>query len=59
MAYGPHPEPSTKASSEAVRKRKADAGVRPMGKQVKIAGKKRKWLLWRLLQHREVLVLLH
>jgi hypothetical protein len=40
VAYGLYPEPSTEASKEAVRKRKIDAVVGPVGKWVKIAGKK-------------------
>jgi hypothetical protein len=33
MPYGPHLEPSSEASKEAVKKRKNDAGTRPAGKR--------------------------
>jgi hypothetical protein len=41
VPYSPRLDPSTEASAEAVRKGKVDGGVRPVGKQVKIGGKKK------------------
>jgi hypothetical protein len=41
VAYGSCLEPSTEASTEDPKKRKADACIRPTGKQVKVAGKKK------------------
>jgi hypothetical protein len=41
VAYGPHPEPGTEASTEATKKKKADAFVRPVRKRIKVTGKKK------------------
>jgi hypothetical protein len=40
VAYGPRLKPGTEASTEDAKKRKADACVRPVGKRVKVPGKK-------------------
>jgi hypothetical protein len=41
VAYSPRPEPSSKASKEAARKRKNDAVTGPVGKQTKVPDKKK------------------
>jgi hypothetical protein len=40
VSYGPHLEPGSKASKEAMKKRKNDAGIRPVGKHAKVSGQK-------------------
>jgi hypothetical protein len=41
VAYGPHLEPGSEASKEAAKKRNNDAGVGPVGKRMKVPGKKK------------------
>jgi hypothetical protein len=40
VPYGPRLEPGSEASKEATGKRKNDSGIRPVGKHVKVSGRK-------------------